>query len=336
MGVLLQPLALLAIILAGYGLKRFKVVGPRDYRVMQKVVFNFTLPCAVIYSFALHKPDSSLILISLFGFCCTFAPLPILYWASRNEKIRDRFFIMINGSGFNVGNFGFPVVQAFLGPGALMPAVMFDIGNSFMLSATTNAITSSMLGIPLDKELDSVVTTDADGNETINVEHPADKDAKRLARRAKARSILHSFLSSVPFDVYVVMLLLLVLGIQIPTPVGTFVQPAAVANSFCSMLMVGMLMDLPASKHDVIQVSHIVGWRLALSVVFALVAWFVLPFDGLIRKVLLMVCFTPTAVFATLFTDRVLGNARLAGFCLAITAVISMILMTILTVVVPG
>ena len=40
--------------------------------------------------------------------------------------------------------------------------------------------------------------------------------------------------------------------------------------------------------------------------------------------------------FSTLFTDRVLGNAKLAGFTLSVTAVISIVLMTIVNVVIPA
>ncbi|MCI1915316.1 MAG: permease, partial [Bifidobacteriaceae bacterium] len=329
-------LALLAIIVGGYALKRFGAVKQNDYRVLQKIVFTFTLPGAIIYSFAQHRPQASLLWISLFGFCCALLPLPLLFLASRHQKIRDRFFLMLNASGFNVGNFCFPVIQALMGAGAVLPAVMFDIGNSFMLSATTNALTSAMLGIPPDKPLSQVVGEDEFGHEKLLTVKPTDKDARRLSRRAKASAIAKSYLSSVSFDVYVVMIVLMCFGIAVPTAVGNFVQPVAVANSFCSMLMVGMLMDVPASHKDVAQVGAVFGWRLAFSVVFCAVAWFVLPFDLETRKVLFIVGLAPTPVFATLFTDKVLGNARLAGFCLAFTAVIALVLMTVFNIVVPS
>ena len=37
----------------------------------------------------------------------------------------------------------------------------------------------------------------------------------------------------------------------------------------------------------------------------------------------------PIAIFSTLFTDKVLGNAKLAGFSLAITAMISLVMMAV-------
>ena len=57
-------------------------------------------------------------------------------------------------------------------------------------------------------------------------------------------------------------------------------------------------------------------------------AWFLLPFSASIREAVALCCLAPIAVFSTLFTDRVLGNARLAGFSLTITAVISLAMMT--------
>ncbi len=53
-----------------------------------------------------------------------------------------------------------------------------------------------------------------------------------------------------------------------------------------------------------------------------------LPFSPMIREATLMCCLAPIAVFSTLFTDEVLGNAKLAGFSLTVTAVISLLTMT--------
>lgn len=41
-----------------------------------------------------------------------------------------------------------------------------------------------------------------------------------------------------------------------------------------------------------------------------------------------MCCLAPIAVFSTLFTDEVLGNAKLAGFSLSVSAIIGLVMMT--------
>ena len=49
------------------------------------------------------------------------------------------------------------------------------------------------------------------------------------------------------------MIILTVANVKIPDLIATLVQPLSNANSFCAMLMVGMLMDLPSGKLDVLQ-----------------------------------------------------------------------------------
>ena len=71
-----------------------------------------------------------------------------------------------------------------------------------------------------------------------------------------------------------------------------------------------------------------IGWRVPFAIAFAAITWFILPFSASIREAVALCCLAPIAVFSTLFTDKVLGNAKLAGFSLTLTAVLSLIMMT--------
>jgi predicted permease len=93
------------------------------------------------------------------------------------------------------------------------------------------------------------------------------------------------------------------------------------------MLMVGMLTDLPESRRDVLAVAEVIAWRVPCGLVFAAAAWYLLPFDPLVREAVALCCMAPTAVFSTMFTDRVLGNAKLAGLTLSLTAVLAIVMM---------
>ena len=114
MSTLIQPIALLAIILTGYLFKRAGKFKNRDYRIMQVALFNLVLPCAIIYSFATNPHDSSMLWISVFGFVVAFIPPVLIFLTTRHTPVQDRAFTMLNGSGFNIGCFCFPVVQAFI------------------------------------------------------------------------------------------------------------------------------------------------------------------------------------------------------------------------------
>ena len=73
MSAILKPIAFLLIIVAAYLVKRAGLFKPRDYRVMQVVVFDFTLPASIIVSFATNPHHLSMLLISVFATssaCC--------------------------------------------------------------------------------------------------------------------------------------------------------------------------------------------------------------------------------------------------------------------------
>ena len=325
MSALIQPVALLLIILAGYLFKRAGMFKDRDYRIMQTAIFDLVLPGAIIYSFATNPHDSSMLLISVFGLVVAFIPPVIIFLTSRDKPVQDRAFTMLNGSGFNVGCFCFPVVQAFLGTAAIVPAAMFDICNCVMVAAGTNVMTQTLLHIQPGKTLGEQYQGSAP---TLPYTKPKDKDARRLARKALLWNVFKGFFGSVPFDTYLLMIILTLADVRIPNAIATLVEPLANANSFCAMLMVGMLMDLPSDRQDVMKLVRVIGWRLPFGLLFAAAAWFLLPFGTSIREAVAMCCLAPIAVFSTLFPDKVLGNAKLAGFSLSITAIISLAMMT--------
>lgn len=153
MSAILTPVGLLLIILAGYLFKRFGLFGQKDYRVLQTAEFNIVLPGAIVYSFATNPHDISLLLISVFAFLFAFIPVVFIFLATRKRNVTDRAFLMLNGAGFNLGCFSFPVVQSFWGAGAVVPAAMFDIGNCVMVAAGTNVLTQQLLHIQPGKHL---------------------------------------------------------------------------------------------------------------------------------------------------------------------------------------
>lgn len=179
MSAILTPVGLLLIILAGYLFKRFGLFGQKDYRVLQTAEFNIVLPGAIVYSFATNPHDISLLLISVFAFLFAFIPVVFIFLATRKRNVTDRAFLMLNGAGFNLGCFSFPVVQSFWGAGAVVPAAMFDIGNCVMVAAGTNVLTQQLLHIQPGKTL---AEQHAGSAPTLPYEKPKDRDAKRLAR----------------------------------------------------------------------------------------------------------------------------------------------------------
>ena len=151
----------------------------------------------------------------------------------------------------------------------------------------------------------------------------------------RVRNILHDFFSSISFGIYMLMLVFMFLHIVIPQPIVTLITPFANANTFCTMAMIGLMMEVPDSRKDRVELAKVIGWRLTFSVIIAIAAWFLLPFDKRIRGIIVLGSFALITIFSTKFTDSLTGNAKLAGFSLTVTAVISLVLITILHAVLP-
>ena len=327
MSVIIQPATLLLIILIGYLFKHAGLFRDRDYRIIQKAEFDLILPGAIMYSFATNAHPLSFLWISLFGLSASLIPTLLIFLITWHKPVADRAFLMLNGSGFNIGCFCFPLLQSLIGPAALVPAAMFDVGNSVMVAAGTNVMTQGLLHIDPGKTLGQQQSTNAP---VVHSPRSNDKDARKLRRRAMRRRVIHGFLGSPAFDSYMLMLILMVFNLHLPQWVALVAQPFSAANAFCAMLMVGMLTEPPDCANDVRDLAEVIAWRLPCAAAFAVAAWFLLPFDATIREAVVLCCFAPTAVFSTMFTDKVLGNAKLAGFTLSVTAVLATVLMTVI------
>lgn len=363
MSAIIRPVVLLAIIALGYAFKRLRLFGPRDYRVVQTAEFDIVLPGAITYSFAANPHSVALLWVSGFALVASLVPPLLIFVSTRRHSRADRAFVMLNGSGFNIGCFTFPMVQALVGGAGLVPAAMFDVGNCVMVAAGTNVLTQSLLHIEPGRSLadqeeeargttvaaDSSGSPDSSGSE-VSLASPAtggdaasvlsgasvasvplssDRDARRLRRRDSLRRVIRGFITSPSFDVYMLMIVLMIAGMRLPEWVAEVCEPFSDANAFCAMLMVGMLTELPASRHDVRDVLEVLAWRLPCGILLAAAAWTLLPFGAVVREAVVLCCLAPTAIFSTMFTDRVLGNARLAGFTLSLTAVVGAMAMVV-------
>lgn len=301
MNLAVQTGALLLAILGAYAGKRMKVFGDHDYRLLQTLIFNVTLPAAVIQSFAKNDHDLRMFWVILLGFLSAFIPLLVIYFVERRAPRASRGFQMLAGTTFNIGSFALPVITTFLGAGAGVAVVMFDTGNAMMCAAGSLVLTNLLLHL--------------------------DKGWDRMTTAQKCHAVARNFYSSVPFDMYLVMILLLLFGIPVPDPVVTLITPFANANTFLSMAMVGMMMEIPRSRDDLLDMLRVLGWRLAVAVIAALAAWFLLPLSADVRLIVAVTAFAPISIFSTKFVDQTLDRGELAGFSLTISAIISLLIM---------
>ena len=293
MNYMVKPLSYVLLIVLGYALKRAGFFGREDYRLMSRIMINITLPCTIVRAFSGFSRDPQMFLIVGISFVCSMLPPILMYLATPGVDTRLRAYRMINIGGYNIGCFSLPLVQAFFGGTGAVAACMFDTGNAVMMTST-------------------LLKT---GGET----------------RESAGDILMKFLKSAPFDTYLIVFLLMALNVQLPEAVYTLAQPAANANAFIAMLMIGMMFEPAGDRTKLTEAARELAVRYAIAAVFALACYVLTPFDLVVRQTLAVLCFGPLSSLAPIYTDRCHSDTALASFTNSVSIAVSLVLMMALS-----
>ena len=130
---------------------------------------------------------------------------------------------------------------------------------------------------------------------------------------ASAAGMVRQLFSSVPFDCYVVMTVLTLLGIRLPGLAVQLAETVGNANTFLSLFMIGLGLELHMTKKQASAVARVVGVRFAVSLVLALVFYNLSPFDAEIRRTLAILMFAPVSSLGVPYTSMLQGDVNLAG-----------------------
>ncbi|MCI6267950.1 MAG: AEC family transporter [Clostridiales bacterium] len=302
MNYMVKPLSYVLLIVLGYVLKRAGFFGREDYRLMSRIMINITLPCTIVRAFSGFSRDPQMFLIVGISFVCSMLPPILMYLATPGVDTRLRAYRMINIGGYNIGCFSLPLIEAFFGGTGVVAACMFDVGNAVMMTGGAYALTSTLLKT---------------GGET----------------RESAGDILMKFLKSAPFDTYLIVFLLMALNVQLPEAVYTLAQPAANANAFIAMLMIGMMFEPAGDRTKLTEAARELAVRYAIAAVFALACYFLTPFSLIIRQTLVVLCFAPLSSLAPIYTDRCRSDTALASFTNSVSIAVSLVAMLALSMI---
>ncbi|OOM13821.1 AEC family transporter [Clostridium saccharobutylicum] len=293
--ILIKAFSFVLIIIIGYVLKKLKVFGATDYKIVTKIIMNITLPCALITGFANFKMDTSMLFIVLLGFLCNIIMSFIGYVLARKKDGKEKAFNVLNLAGYNIGCFTLPFVQSFLGVSGVGITSLFDIGNSIMCTGGTYAIASGIAG-------------------------EGDKQS--------IRGFLRKILSSVPFDTYLIMFIITVTGIKLPDVIYNITSNLSAGNAFLSMLMIGMVFECKFHKEQLFKVGSLLCIRYLFAVLFAVIIYYFIPFSIEIKHILVILVFGPVSVLSPVFTGRCGSDEGLAGVINSICIPISIIIIT--------
>ena len=288
-----------AIIVLGMTLRRLGVFKEADFRVLSTIVIKITLPATIISSFAGQTIDPSMLTIAAIGLGGGILYLLLGFLLNLRSNKDLQAFEMLNLPGYNIGNFTLPFVQSFLGPVGVITTSLFDTGNAVVCLGGAYGVASSV----------------------------------KAGGRLDLRRVGKALGTSVPFLCYIIVVSLNLLHIRLPGPLIECAGIIANANAFMAMLMIGVGFRISANREQIGSMVRILSVRYVVSIVLALLCYFVLPFDLAVRQTLVILVFAPIGSAIPAFTAELGGDVGLSSAINSISIVISIVvIVTLLTI----
>ena len=104
----------------------------------------------------------------------------------------------------------------------------------------------------------------------------------------------------------------------------------AKANTFVAMLMLGLLFHIEFKQEYMGEIIRLVIIRHIFAVVCAVIIYFALPFDLVIRQTLVLLCFGPMSAVAPAYTGMCGGDEGMASCANSVTILCSLVTITAL------
>lgn len=291
--ILINAGCYVAIIVLGWLLRKIGFFKEGDFGVLSGIALKITLPAAVVVSMSQTDLQLSMLTISLLGFGCgmMYILMALLITGTNKEK---KAFTVLNLPGYNIGLFAMPFISGFLGPVGVVTTSLFDAGNAVICLGGSYGIAQGI----------------------------------KSGSKFSLWRVLKALLTSVPFMTYVIMIALNLTGVRLPAPVLKFADVIKSASTFVAMLMIGVGLKLKVNKSQLGSICKIVFTRYALAACFALVLWFVLPFDLAVRQTLVLLCFSPIGAATPAFTGQLKSDVGLSSAVNSICIICSIVIMT--------
>jgi len=293
--VLIKAFSFFFIIVIGYLLKKYGILQRSDSVALSKIMMNLTLPAAVITGFASFTVDHSLLILVLIGFVCNIILLYAGYLIARKRDNDTKVFFMINTPGYNIGCFTLPYVQGFLGPAGVVATCLFDAGNSVICTGGSYVAAANATG-----------------------------------KNTGLKNTFKRLFSSIPFDVYMILLVAALCGFHLPTQVTILTSIIGNANPFLAMLIIGMMLEINIDRTQLNNVYTLLAMRYGAGALFSALFYFYTPFPLEIRQVLAVAVFAPLSSLAPIFTSRGSKLGAVSSFTGSISVFLSIIIITTL------
>ncbi|NQQ99447.1 transporter [Streptococcus suis] len=294
--LLTRAFSFICVIGLGYILKIQGIVRREDATIFSTLVMNVTLPASLFIASSTAQVSFSLYLPFLLGILCNLLLNLVGYWEAKHSGHQASVGLM-QLSGYNIGTFTLPFVQAFFPASSLLSVIVFDTGNAIMVLGGNYSIAT---GIDVEKEGMSVT------------------------------SFLKNISRSIPLMVYLVSLLLASLSIQLPQEILSTLTIASNANPFLVMLMLGILLDLKLNWKEIGRVSYLLFLRVGANILMGALIYFLLPIEQSMKMMLLVCLASPISVMSPIYALKLGSRSAEPANVNSLSILVSLAVMVLL------
>lgn len=297
--LLIKAFGFILIIIIGFLLKSNGVCNKDHGRFLSTIIMNITLPCSLLSSINNFEISVVLMIALLIGFSANVLTNFVGYSISSKETPMNKALAMLNMSGYNIGTFTLPFVQSFFPASAIIYVCLFDTGNALMCLGGTFTLASMV---------------SASDEKTTFV------------------GIVKKLFSSIPFCTYIILFSLSLFHIAIPSQILSVTSIAGNANAFLAMLMIGIMLEVKLDLSEINTIKKLLLYRYSISMILALLVYFLLPFDLIVRQMLVLAIFAPVSGVAPVFSARLGSHSPVPAAINSLSIMISIVILTSLII----
>ncbi len=245
--ILLNALSILLVLFLALLLKKIGLLRQEDGALTSKLVVYLTLPATILIGVNHTKLSGIFFILMFMGLFSNLLLVFLGKFIGRKASVQERDLYMFDLSGYNIGNFSIPFVSSFF-PAAIPFLAMFDMGNSLMVTGTTQAIIELSSG--------------------------------RKKHGFILQEIFGVLFRNPPFVVYIFMFILAIFGLSFPDDWLIPIRPLANANTLLSIFTIGLFMEFRLPKGKLKLLLKILTWRYLLAFILASLVYFFLQAGG--------------------------------------------------------
>ena len=292
--VFLTTLVLVAI---GFWLKKLDFITEKDGKVISKFLMHTTFPALLLVSTIKIKLEPQLFLIPLMTFIYGIVMLIIAWFVFKKNPNVLRGLLTMASSGFNSGLFAFPIIEGIWGRDALVYAIMFDIGNTFIVFGLTYTI--------------------------------GDYFSNRGEQAVSIKSILKKMLRLMPFQGLLLGLIINVLSIPVAPILMDCLDTLAKGNKPIVLLLMGIYLSFNFDINQVKNVGQSLLIRYVLGLGVVALLYYFMP-HSVMQSVLIFCAILPVGLTLLPFSDELNYDSKVAGLLVNVSFIISFALIWVL------